>query len=109
MQNVRSFFLLPARQAKVAWSLGALVLFLTLQTFAASPSLHHFIHQDAKQPDHQCAVTLISHGQVVLTLIEVSVTAPVIVADELPVPVLPVLAALEYRLLPERAPPSPRS
>jgi hypothetical protein len=41
-----------------------LLLFLALQLFASSESLHKWIHPDADSADHHCAVTLISHGQV---------------------------------------------
>jgi hypothetical protein len=41
-----------------------LLLFLALQLFASSESLHKWIHPDADSADHHCAITLISHGQV---------------------------------------------
>lgn len=106
MQNVRSYLMLQARQVKIISSLLALVLYLVVQAFAASPSLHHFIHHDADQADHQCAVTLLSHGQVALTPTEVSVPVPIRLLGELTLPTVPVLGTVEYRLLPERAPPS---
>src|ERR1051325_1296375 len=38
---------------------GAVVLlFLALQTLAASPQLHHALHPDSNQPSHQCVVKL---------------------------------------------------
>ena len=99
--------MLQARQVKIVFSLLALVLYLVTQAFAASSSLHQLIHHDADQADHQCAATLLSHGQVVLTPTEVGVSAPVLCLGELTLPAVPVLVAIEYRLLPERAPPSP--
>lgn len=39
-----------------------LALFLTLQVFGSSAALHEEIHCDAKSPDHQCAINLVSAG-----------------------------------------------
>jgi hypothetical protein len=47
--------------------LCAMVLFLA--ALAASPSLHEWLHHDANEPDHECAVTLFAHGQVDATTI----------------------------------------
>jgi hypothetical protein len=41
-----------------------LLLFLALQLFSSSESLHKWLHPDADSADHHCAVTLFSHGQV---------------------------------------------
>jgi hypothetical protein len=84
--------------------LCAMVLFLA--ALAASPSLHEWLHHDANEPDHDCAITLFAHGQVNATTI---------------VPVMAVVAALfggvallartfelasaDYRFSPSRAPP----
>lgn len=37
-------------------------LILTLGLLAASPTLHHWLHHDAGQPGHECAITLFAHG-----------------------------------------------
>jgi hypothetical protein len=84
--------------------LCATVLFLA--ALAASPSLHQWLHHDADEADHDCAVTLFAHGQVNATTI---------------VPVMAIVAALfggiallantfelasaDYRFSPSRAPP----
>jgi hypothetical protein len=97
--NLRTVF----RKAS-AILLCAMVLFLA--ALAASPSLHEWLHHDANEPDHECAVTLFVHGQVSATTI---------------VPVMAVMAALfggiallaktfelasaDYRFSPSRAPP----
>jgi hypothetical protein len=39
------------------------LLFLSLQALAGSPLLHHALHHDSHQPDHQCVVKLLSDGQ----------------------------------------------
>jgi hypothetical protein len=68
----RQFKLL--RKAVVALLLVALVLLL--DAMAASPALHELVHRDADSPDHQCAVTLFSHGQVDSTTVEVAAIVP---------------------------------
>jgi hypothetical protein len=84
--------------------LCAMVLFLA--ALAASPSLHEWLHHDANEPDHECAVTVFVHGQVDATTI---------------VPVMAVIGALfggiallartfelasaDYLFSPSRAPP----
>jgi hypothetical protein len=42
---------------------AAAVIFLSL--VGSSPALHKLIHSDAGAPDHNCAITLFSHGQIV--------------------------------------------
>jgi hypothetical protein len=46
------------------WSVGCLAAFLTLLLFTSSESLHKLIHPDADSPDHECAITMLAHGQV---------------------------------------------
>jgi len=104
--NVQSCVSLRTRQGKSVFSLLALLLFLFVQALSASSAIHHFIHSDADQPSHQCAATLLSHGQVSLAPVEVSVSRPVFFVGEIHSPSVPFVVAVEYRLLPERAPPS---
>jgi len=47
------------RRAVVALVLAHLLLIMAM---AASPELHKWIHQDADDDDHDCAVTLFIHG-----------------------------------------------
>src|SRR5438477_2658633 len=57
----------PAQQLRT-WgrnSLAAglmLVLFLGLQVVTASSALHQWLHPQSASPDHQCVITLVSHG-----------------------------------------------
>src|SRR5271166_1428409 len=53
--------------------LCGVVLFLA--ALAASPSLHEWLHHDADEPGHECAVTLFLHGQV-----SAAAVAPVVAA-----------------------------
>jgi hypothetical protein len=41
-----------------------LVLFLFVLAMTQSESLHHAVHADTQQPNHHCAVTMLSGGQV---------------------------------------------
>ena len=82
------------------------LLFVWLQVLASSPALHHAIHSDSHQPDHQCVIKLLSQGQVDVAegMTGVTVQAQTVIAP--PVPPLPIQVAIEFRLLPGRAPPS---
>jgi hypothetical protein len=106
VRKLRSCVSLQTRQGKSVFSLLALALFVFVQALAASSAIHHFIHSDADQPSHQCAATLLSQGQVSLAPVEVSVARPVLFVGEIHSPPVPFVVAVEYRLLPERAPPS---
>jgi hypothetical protein len=106
VRKLRTYFSLRARQGKSACSLVALALFVFVQTLAASSAIHHFVHHDADQPNHQCAATLLSQGQVSAASVEVSVSPPVAIVSESALPSVRLTVAVEYRLLPERAPPS---
>jgi hypothetical protein len=106
VRKLRTYLSLQARPGKSVFSLLALVLFLSVQALSASSAIHHFVHSDADHPSHQCAATLLSHGQVSLAPVEVSVSRPVFFVSETRSPSVPFVVAVEYRLLPERAPPS---
>jgi hypothetical protein len=72
---------------------------------AVSPCLHHDLHPDSHQPDHKCAVKLLSEGQLDVELGGVSVSPPQLVrfAPLRPETISPVTPAL--LLPPGRAPP----
>ena len=53
-----------SRKAKQAHAVLSLSVFLLLQAMVVLPGLHVLIHADASNPDHECAVTLFTHGQV---------------------------------------------
>jgi len=85
---------------------GAAVLVFGVGLIAASPTLHLWLHPDAGQPDHECAVTLFAHGA-----LETAATIALVVAPLLRFRALarmaagPDLIAARYRLCPGRAPP----
>lgn len=41
---------------------GGVALVLMLSVLAASPALHAWLHSNAGQADHECAITLYQHG-----------------------------------------------
>jgi hypothetical protein len=103
--TVRTYLSLQASQGKSVLSLLALGLFLFVQVLAGSSTFHHFLHPDADQASHQCAVSLLSHGQVDVAPVQLSVARPVVFLGEFTSPTVSVRVAVAYRLLPERAPP----
>jgi hypothetical protein len=89
-----------------AWAVVSLALLLTLLLFTSSERLHKLIHPDADSPNHDCAITMLAHGQVN------SVTVPPVVISFIAVVLflLPVLqsaafSSFEYRFSFSRAPP----
>jgi hypothetical protein len=88
------------------WSVVCLVGFLSLLLFTSSAQLHKLIHPDADSADHECAVTMLAHGQV-----NASVAPPVLIAFVaaifflLPLLQSAVFSSFDYRLCPSRAPP----
>jgi hypothetical protein len=47
-----------------AVAVGLLAAQLTLLAMASSPSFHKWLHRDADEPAHQCAVNAVLHGQI---------------------------------------------
>ena len=93
--------------ARTAVSLLCLALFLFLEAAASIPELHRCLHHDADHADHHCAVTLLSHGKL-HTSIEplISAELPVSFVFLIPLSHDTVLTAVDYQLLPGRAPPA---
>ncbi|MFN7139460.1 MAG: hypothetical protein ACK4UN_08985 [Limisphaerales bacterium] len=91
---------------KAAWSVFTLMLFLFVQTVAASSVLHEHFHDDADSASHFCAATLLAKGQIDLvhehecprnhSIQEFAYTAPASLF----------LPATDYRLQPGRGPPA---
>lgn len=81
-------------------------LFLLVQAMAASPALHLLIHPDAADQNHQCAVTLFTHGQACFSDTQTApVLAPPIVSlRQMPAPAR--FVSIEVRYLPCRGPPA---
>jgi hypothetical protein len=94
------------RAAKSGAGFFCLSLFLLVQVMAAVPAFHAWAHQDARDPGHECAVTLFLHGQVHSPTTEVEVTKHLLVLVS-PAPARCVdFIAADVRLLPSRGPPA---
>lgn len=83
----------------------AVVLTLMLVVLAASPAAHEWLHGDADQADHVCAITLFAHGLAPL-VVAVAVVAAVwrflrVLASRRDI----FVQAPEFAHLPGRAPP----
>lgn len=83
-----------------------LAVFLLLEAMEIFPALHLFIHSDADEPDHECAVTLFTHGQAhgADTAVPILRPEPAVVFN----PSRPqvVFVSADVRQLPGRGPPS---
>jgi hypothetical protein len=93
------------RAAKSGAGFFCLSAFLLVQFMAAVPAFHAWAHQDARDPGHECAVTLFLHGQIHSPVTEVEVTRhlPVLVFHA-PARGVDFVSA-DVRLLPSRGPP----
>ena len=82
-----------------------LFLFLFVLAMAQFESLHRLVHADAGQAQHQCAVTLLTSGQVEVAFGEVRVPFLPGVTVAQVMPPVSISFAVDYSLLPGRAPP----
>jgi hypothetical protein len=92
--------------AKTVLAALLIVQLLSLLALAACPALHHALHPDSNDPDHDCLVTLFAKGRLSeagMTPVVARVAAVVMCAVLLP-SFLPRLL-FEYRFAPSRAPP----
>lgn len=88
-------------------AVGGIVLVLLLAVLAASPQLHAWLHGDAGEADHECAVTLFQHGaDAVVEVLAVAATAWTVVALVVVPPTAPDLHQRRYWLPPGNAPPA---
>ena len=85
---------------------AAAVFVFAIGVVAASPALHEWLHPDAAHADHECAITLFSHGAIEPGTSAALVIVPLLLVTALTVaPEGPDLIAPRYRWSPERAPP----
>jgi hypothetical protein len=91
-----------ARQGAAAL---CLFMFLAVQAMVAIPALHALVHPNSTDPTHQCAVTLLLHGQVHASspFVETTRSAPAFAAE--PLFANAGFVSADVRLLPCRGPP----
>ena len=86
---------------------GGIAIVLSLTVLAVSPRLHAWLHQDAGEADHECAVTLFQQGVVAAGAgIILAAAVRVFLAWVAVRPAELHLAPPPYRLNPGRAPPA---
>jgi hypothetical protein len=88
------------------WALAGLLLFVALQIFSSSGTLHKVIHPDADSPGHHCVITLLRQGQVsapAVPVVWVAFVAALIFS--LPLIQSAVFPSFHYRFSSSRAPP----
>jgi hypothetical protein len=103
MNLTRKQFYPSAKAALAALLVGMILL---LDAMAASPALHEWIHKDADQPGHECAVTMFAHGKVDSATIDVPVVAPAAAIQATPQVELSVFTPAIENLPQGRAPPA---
>ena len=102
---------ISVKTSNISWlhrlvAFGGVALVLALGVFSASPRLHEWLHPDADQPGHVCAITLFQHGLVQTATAVILLEAAVRWIARLDVlPAGPDLIARRFRLCPGRAPP----
>ena len=86
--------------------MGTVALVLALAAAAASPQLHAWLHPDAGQADHECAITLYLHGGIEPTAEFILVAVALVLVAGLDLVRLdPDFVPTRHRLSLERAPP----
>jgi hypothetical protein len=99
------------RLAPPAWpfrliAAAAAALVLALTVLAASPQLHKWLHPDADDSDHECAITLFHHGVAqAATAIILAVVSRRWIGFLATIPAALNLVAPRFRLSPGRGPP----
>lgn len=86
-------------------ALSCLATVLLLDLLAVCVVLHERLHHDAGQADHQCAVTLFSHGKAHFSPSPEAVQKPGASVAVSSIARVFLAAAVKYALLPSRAPP----
>jgi hypothetical protein len=106
MRKAMTILSLRGQTSRRVGAVIGLVLFLTLQLFSSSEALHKLIHPDADSPEHHCAITLFTHGQVNTSDTVLPVVAFVAALFFLLPPFQSaVFSSFDYRFSPSRAPP----
>ncbi len=89
------------------WMAGALIgLFLSVFALVLSETLHRALHEDACQPEHQCAVTMLQSGQVDAPVCDAAIVSPEIVFVSVPLLENTFVPAVAFFLPPSCGPPA---
>jgi hypothetical protein len=88
-----------------AGAAAVISLILLLGTMAVWPELHEFVHSDAHESGHECAVTIFAHGKVDLAMVTVPVATPPVLCTKILFTATPVFSVTLEELPPGRGPP----
>jgi hypothetical protein len=106
MKAARTWFVSRSRNFRPLAALLCLGLFLLVEVFAASGSLHEKLHTDASAPGHHCVVTLLSQGQLDVSSGAIGCILVVLgFAFSLPWFYEAAVSSFDYQLAPSRGPP----
>jgi len=84
-----------------------LVLWLATYAISVSPQLHHFLHRDAQNINHQCQITQIKQHSFVHASSKISVPRPMeAILWSVRGTEVQFRPSFDYRLSPSRAPPA---
>ena len=83
-----------------------LALFVFVLAMANSGALHHLVHSEAAQPNHECVVKLLANGLIDFSPVAATVVTPPSSTFVCVLPEVPLLLAADYSLLPSRGPPA---
>jgi hypothetical protein len=103
MPYIRRQFVQFGKAALAALLVGVI---LFLDAMAACPALHEWLHKDANEPDHHCAVTLIAHGKVSVSACEIVISPPTVLVEATPHFVFVTFSPAIENLPQGRAPPA---
>jgi hypothetical protein len=95
------------RTVKTVLATFLVLQMMALLALAACPTLHHALHSESNNPDHECLVTLFAKSQ--LSQAEMTPFVPLVallVICAVLLPGLPPRLLFEYRFSPSRAPPT---
>jgi hypothetical protein len=85
-------------------------LLLGISALAVSPQLHHLLHQDSQNANHNCLATQLNKAPLVAGFAGVSIVAPTSVfIGPIGFAELRYFPTSDYRVSPSRAPPSSSS
>jgi hypothetical protein len=84
-----------------------LALWFIVSAAAISPRLHHWLHKDSNSPKHECAITNVAKGSLLVGCSSVTTAAaPLPVFAYLSCCTIQHFSAFDHRVSSSRAPPS---
>lgn len=106
MTAAKTWLTLRSRNSRRTVALLCLALFLVLEIFATSSSLHNSLHSDSTAPGHSCVLTLLAQGHLDVPA-AAAISLAVILGFILALPMLyaAAISSFDFSLAPTRGPP----